>query len=72
MFDHFFKLAIGSFIQQWFEVFNKYTTSNVIQEENLFDTYPIHRGCRQGDLLSPYVFFNLCVNIGTSNTNREQ
>lgn len=46
----------GDSIKRWVSVFYNDITSAVIQNGYLSDFFLIHRGCRQGDPLSPYIF----------------
>ena len=55
-------LDFGNDIRRWIQIFQKNITSCLIINGTLSPWFKIHRGCRQGDPVFPYIFF-LCAEI---------
>ena len=49
--------------KKWINIFYKNTKSYVIVNGQVSTWFSIERGCRQGEPLSPYIFFLLCTEI---------
>ena len=47
----------GSSMVHWVKTFYKNITSSFTQNCFLSERFDVQRGCRQGDLLSPYIFY---------------
>ena len=52
----------GDSIRKWISVFYTDISARVNQGGNISDSFTLHRGCRQADPLSPYIFI-LCTEI---------
>ena len=49
-------------IVKWVKILNTYFKASVLQSEFLSEQFSEHRGCRQENLVSPYLFI-LCAEI---------
>ena len=61
----------GHNIKKWIHILNSDITATVIQNGHLSEYFDIHRGCRQGDPISPYIFI-LCAEILTNLINKNK
>lgn len=52
----------GESIRNWIRLFHSDITAAVNQGGNISETFDLHRGCRKGDPLSPYLF-TICTEI---------
>ena len=61
----------GDNFVKWISMFQKNSNSHIILNGHLSDTFTLHRGCRPGVPISPYLFI-LCTEFLTLafNTNR--
>ena len=49
-------LNFGANFMKWIDIFQKNSNSRVILNGHLSEPFLLHRGCRQGDPISPYLF----------------
>ena len=52
----------GPSFKRWIKLFQKSSESCILQNGHMSDYFPLQRGCRQGDPISPYIFI-LCVEV---------
>ena len=50
----------GPSIIKWIKIFQTEAESCIIQNGCMSDFFRLKRGCRQGDPISPYIFYIMC------------
>ena len=50
----------GPSFKKWISLFQNGTESAVLQNGFISEFFHLQRGCRQGDPISPYIFYPLC------------
>ena len=50
----------GDSIKQWIKIFQNGAEACILQNEFMSDFFYLSRGCRQGDPISPYIFYIIC------------
>jgi len=54
--------GFGESIQKWVKIFYKNMFGYIIQNGHLSTSFPVKRGCRQGDPIAPYIFL-ICIQV---------